>query len=321
MALVVVILLVLAMGVGVAGWVLARPSAMVASTPTTSQPTGGTPSGTSTADRAAEPTPTARRTVAASGLATIPADLTLPHEDDLAWQGVNLTVDDCAEEVPRRPDSLRTASDVRTVQLSSSAGSRSESLVVATDQNAAATVVSEIAALLTTCATPADDGFPVPTYTTGSVTEPPGQNSTEWTRTALVANTFPQPDGPDRAQYVLLAQSERAVIVGVISGENAIAPKDGVLDPATVADLQSFADEMAPKLCPFTAAGCQPPAPDPATSPIDGPDPGAAPDAGGGDPGVTDPGAVDPGPGSESGSAAGPGPDAPQALPETTPTG
>lgn len=273
--LLVVILLFIAGSVAAAGWVLARPQARVSGAAVVTSATATFSSSSDSSPAPAEETATGRRTIAATGLATIADDLSLPHENDPAWQGVNLLLEDCAEQVPRKPQGLAEASDVRTIQTGSadSWGTvRSETLAITADESAAAALYSEISALLTTCPTaPAGtDELPVASSSTGRVAPLPEDKRstvTDWTQATIIADTFPQQDSPTEAQYVLLAQAGRALIIGVASGQSIPAPRDGTLDAGTTASLQSFADALATQLCRYKSSGCTVPDPGPIAFP------------------------------------------------------
>lgn len=222
-------------GTGPTGTVLPAPAATSQSVAAIPPPTDSTTS---------RPPPA---TLTAAGFATIPEGLVLPHENNPDWVGANIDLPTCSG-ADIATSSVRYATDIRHIQTGSVIV-RTETLIIAPDSATGATMYHEIADAVSPCPS-GDPDIPVPTGTLQHV-------DGKWQNAGIYTLQFPAESGPSGpVQYVLVAQSGRAVIVKSVAGEGVPAPRKAVADAGLITELQAFADALQPKLCVFYDDGC-----------------------------------------------------------------
>lgn len=257
----VLVVLLLTAAVAFAGWTLITDPS---STGTAASPGTAAPTTVRVAPTPSQVTETKDppRTIQASGMATIPETLLLPHETDTAWSGTNLSLDTCIDGEPER-DIIDAATDIRTIYTQTESLERSETLVVAPDDSSANAMYDQLAQAMSNCTQPTNAALATPVTGRAPIKQlmDDGHHlATEWDRGAVYAAGFPavEPSEPNQASYLLLARSGRALIIGSAQGSDIPLPTGDRLDPATAAMLQQFADAMAPQTCVFKAQGCGP---------------------------------------------------------------
>lgn len=260
MALIMLTIVLMAMAVAVAARYLIQPRTTLAQeSPTSSASPTPTEVRVAPTPSPVDDTPTAPRTIVASGLATISPDITLPHENAPGWQGANLRIESCSGAQPEE-QGLRQASDLRTIQLDGEADLRTESLVVTTDESSATGIYNDFTSAMTRCS--AREGAEAPQTASRAVRPVSSADSgrlTEWTRASMLAVNFPVPGADPSPEYLLIAQSGRALAIATVAGDRVPPIRDGDLDQGVAASLQSFADALAPELCRYKESGCEMP--------------------------------------------------------------
>lgn len=214
-----------------------------------------------TPDRA-DDTAAPPRTIAA-GADTIPENLALPHENDPQWAGANLKLPICTSKQPEQQN-MAQARDLRTVRWTSDVEERTETLVIAADESAAAAIYDDFVAAMSACPGPTVTGEATPAPTTATVRPLPvdtAQRRRAWDASTVQVLSYSDDAGviPASTSYVLLARSGKAVVIAANHGEAVPPPKRGTPDAGVVDRLQAVADEMGPQLCPFRADRCLPP--------------------------------------------------------------
>lgn len=262
-----VMVLLLVAATSLAAWTLiSQPSGTPAASPSTS-------TAQTTLPPAPNPTQVSEtrnppRTIAASGLSTIPETILLPHETDDAWAGSNLNLDTCRDTEPER-GVMEQATDIRTISMQTDNAERSETLVIAPDDATADAMYNRLSQAMSNCTQPTNSIVPAPVTGQTTVLQllDDGQHlDTGWDRAGIFAVGHPavESDEPNVSSYLLLARSGRALAIASAAGSDFPLPRDGEPHAGTAASLQSFADALAPQVCIFKTEGCKqvpPPAP------------------------------------------------------------